>query len=131
MTNLKVILTVGLMLATAGSAEAAFTTTGSSGEMSTKQIFEHLYGGTAIHTDIDWCGMSYTIGGVTATRVNDYVRDGDAGGNLYLLSPSLPGSNVIDQIWNDGVAAITARARFSGYYQQFGYKKDDCYRELI
>jgi len=130
--ELMIVIAAVMMLTTAGSAEAAFTTTGSSGETNTRAIFQHLYGTDTVSASGSlWGGEIYTIGDVTATRVNDYVREGLPGDNLYLLATSLPGSNVTDQIWHDGIASITARARFAGYDQQFGYENDDGYHELI
>jgi len=130
--ELMIVLAAGMMLINVGSAEAAFTATiGNDYETNTLEIFQHLYGGYGTASGDDWCGLSYTIGDVTATRVNDYVRDGVAGDNLYLLSPSLPGSNVTDQTWHDGIASVTARARFAAYNQRFGYDNGSGYQQLI
>ena len=130
MTNLKVILIVGLMLATAGSAEAAFTTTGSSGETNTRAIFQYLYNDYGTASGDEWCGLSYTVGDVTATRIHDNVSGG-AGEDVYLLAPTLPATDETDQIWHDGIASITARARFAAYNQRFGYDDGSGYQQLI
>ncbi|MHC5061269.1 MAG: DUF4114 domain-containing protein [Planctomycetota bacterium] len=131
MTKKEVVFAVSLILASFGTANAAFTAFGSSGETNTRQIFENLYGGYGTVTGSNWGDMSYTIGdSVTATRIDDYVAAG-AGDNLYLLSPALPGSDKTDQIWHDGIAAITARARFAGYKQQFGFDNGTGYQQIL
>jgi len=131
---LILIFAVLLILITTETAQAGFTATGGSGETSTLAIFRHLYG-SGISGD-NWCGLEYTDNGFTATRIHDfkenpYTKPGNAGEDLYLLSSSLPGEDVTDQIWHDGIATITARARFAGYQQRFGYRNEDGYQELI
>jgi hypothetical protein len=74
-----------------------------------------------------------SVGGLTATRVEDYVgggSSGPAGNNLNILTSSAAGGGFTDQIWEDGVANITAEAKYAGYSQSFGYT-DVQYNELF
>ncbi|MBN1123831.1 MAG: DUF4114 domain-containing protein [Sedimentisphaerales bacterium] len=117
-----------LLLSLTGSLFAGFTPTGSSGETSTLAIIRHLYG-NEIAGD-NWCGLSYSNGTITATRVQDYVDNGQAGDPLYLLSETI-GANMTDQAWTDGTAVVNALARFAGYEQRFGFDQGDGYVEVI
>jgi len=130
--SLAIIVTVSALLIAAGTADAGYTTTGGSGEVSTLAIFQNLYGSGM--SGAQWCGASYTDGTVTATRVEDYAdpcsKPGTPGDDLYLLSISLP-STATDQVWHDGVATITARARYAGYQQRFGYDAGSGYVQIL
>ena len=79
------LVSVSLLLITAGIASAGYSTTGSSGEVSTLEIFRNLYG-AGMGGD-NWCGSAYTDGTITATRVEDYTdpysQPGTPGDNLY------------------------------------------------
>lgn len=117
------IITIAMMLAlTAGFAAADFTAVGSSGETNTKTILENIYG-TAL-TGANWAGLSYTGGGLTITRVDDFVSVAGGrtpGADLNVVTGG-PGMPVTDQIWSDGFTRASAEARFAGYNQKFGYK---------
>jgi hypothetical protein len=116
----------------AGVAHAGYTATGSSGEVNTLAIFRNLFGPGM--TGAEWCGAVYTDGTITATRVEDYEdpcsKPGNPGDNLYLLSTSLT-PTATDQIWMDGQATTTARARYAGLQQQFGYDAGSGYVEIL
>jgi hypothetical protein len=66
-------------------------------------------------------GPSYTDGTVTATRIPDLYYDGGSwgpGSNLNVLTGS---TSDTDQVWEDGRTISTAKARYAGYDQTFGY----------
>lgn len=102
----------GLVLA-AGNAMAGFTPVNApstAGELSHEQILEGIYGG-----DFTPSGVNYSNGGVTATRVDDFGVGG-------MLNLALGGPGAADDaVWNDGIAAAAAEARFAGFDQNFGY----------
>jgi MYXO-CTERM domain-containing protein len=109
---MKIAGLAGLVLA-AGNASAGFTAVNAPstmGEMSHEQILEGIYGG-----NFSPAGVNYTNGAVTATRIDDF----GVGGMLNLAMGG-PGT-ADDSVWNDGVAAAAAEARFAGFEQNFGY----------
>lgn len=67
---------------------------------------------------------SSTTTDLTATRVDD-----DDLTSLNILTSSAGASG--DQFWNDGIAAITAQAKFADYSQSFGYTDSSGYHELF
>ena len=115
-----------------GVVKGGYSPTESSSEPSTLEIFQHLYGDDM--NGPEWGGLVYTNGTITATRVEDFngpnTFPGDPGQDLYLLSTSLT-TGVTDQIWIDGTAQATARARYASLQQQFGYDKGYGYVELF
>ena len=128
----KTLSVLSLILIVAGVANAGYSTTGSSGEVSTLEIFQNIYGASLAGDN--WCGTVYTDGTITATRVQDfndpYSQPGAPGDDLYLLSSILM-STATDQTWVDGIATATARARFASNKQKFGYDDGTGYHQII
>lgn len=97
----------------AGKAMAGFTTVNApviAGELNHELILEGIYGG-----DFAAAGLNYTNGVVTATRMDDFGI-----GGLLNLALGAPGS-ADDMVWNDGIAAAAAAARYAAFDQKFGY----------
>ena len=115
-----------------GPGGLEYTVTGSSGETNTLEIFRNIFG-PAMSGD-DWCGTTYTDETVVATRVYDYndpcTQPPVPGDDLYLLSSSLS-PTATDQVWTDGQSTVTARARYAGDQQQFGYDAGSGYVEIL
>jgi len=109
------------------SANAAYTTVYSpyGSEAYMTDILDNTYGsldgnfnnhhvqGAALYT-------STTSNAITATRIDDTTGDGGQGDNLNLVF-AIPGLPITDQVWTDGIANMTAKARFAAYSQEFGY----------
>lgn len=117
---MKRLFALILGVAVSASAYADFTAVGTSGETNFNTILNSIYGpGFA---GASFGGSSYTNGSVTVTRVHDFFS-GDpfnTGAAMALALP--PGVGASDQLWQDGVVTrFSARARFAGYTQQFGY----------
>ena len=78
------------------------------------QILNNIYGGTFAKS-----GVNYSNGTISALRVydsdNEYIT-------LNLLTQNLDGE--VDQIWTDGQATITAKAKYAALYQSFGWNGD-------
>jgi len=115
-----------------GPGGLEYTVTGSSGETNTLEIFRNIFG-PAMSGD-DWCGATYTDETVVATRVYDYndpcTQPPVPGDDLYLLSSSLS-PTATDQVWTDGQSTVTARARYAGNQQRFGYDAGSGYVEIL
>ncbi|MFH1108621.1 MAG: DUF4114 domain-containing protein [Planctomycetota bacterium] len=105
----------------AGTASANLTTVQApaAGEQSQYQILSTVYGVTFLPAVNN--ALSYTSGpgGITATRVDDFLAGGGQGTDLHLVDVPAPGNT--DQQWVDGIASVRAEARFAAYSQQFGY----------
>ncbi len=80
------------------------------------EILEDLYGGTFTASGLDFVGS----GGVNAYRAYDY--DSETEFTLNMLTGDQTG---IDQIWTDGIAFVTAEAKYSamGHSQSFGWNE--------
>ena len=79
------------------------------------EIFEELYGPGFSPAWAPPGAPSYTNGPVTVTRVDDF----GVGGFLNMVFGG-PGT-ADDQIWTDGIATISAEARFAHFDQEFGF----------
>ncbi|MCP4248339.1 MAG: hypothetical protein GY778_14930 [bacterium] len=104
---------VGLL---APTASADFTTpigTPPGGEPSIDTVLDNLYGSGGWTTTNEL----WTAGGITATRMSDFV-----GGDAYGTGAdnNLVTGGGSDQIWTDGFSDFTGRVRFAGYSQRFG-----------
>ncbi len=75
------------------------------------QILEGIYGGVFRAN-----GLDYTNDVISAIRVMDNVDDADPT-NLG----AAPNGKFSDAMWTGGVATMTAKARFAGKTQSFGY----------
>lgn len=108
-----------LFLVIAGTAHAGYTTVSGPGEIGIQSLLNGIYSETFTPTGSN--ATQYTGSSITATRLHDFYvpNDGSIAGPVNLLSGTT--SNV-DQIWTDGIAIATAKARFAGYNQNFGYK---------
>ncbi|HUW19033.1 MAG TPA: PASTA domain-containing protein, partial [Sedimentisphaerales bacterium] len=126
-----VAILLPILIAAVG-ANAGYTATGSSDEVNTLAIFQHLFGADV--SGQQWCGSVYTNGTITAVRIQDYIDPysppGAPGDNIYLLSGSLS-PTATDQYWVDGHASSTATARYAHYDQRFGYDAGSGFVEVI
>lgn len=129
------IAAAGLVCMLGAPARADFSPTGGSGETNFRTILDTLYnGGAATFVGADFGGVTYTSGiGIEARRVDDF---GSPGGTLNVLTGygNVSGSGTssgLDQIWDDGIAAISGEAKFAAYSQAFGYTDSLGYHELF
>jgi len=115
----------------AGTASANLTTVQApaAGEKSQAEILSHVYHVTFLPAVDN--ALSYTSGpgGITATRVDDFLAGGGQGTDLHLVNVPAPGNT--DQQWVDGIASVTAEARFAAYSQRFGYDDGGGYVNLF
>jgi hypothetical protein len=89
-----------------------------SGEASHKEILEDIYGGTFTGSGTDLGYDHWTVfsnGTVTALRVYD---SDDLDEFIHIVSGD---ESNIDQIWTDGVANVTAQAKYAAHEQSFGW----------
>ena len=117
---------------TVGSALAGFTRVTGPGEMSIKGLLDGIYGATDFVPNLQNAGTySSASTGITAVRVDDY----GVGSPLHLLYGYAGGGPVPssgdDSYWTDGIATITAEAKYSSYSQAFGYTDAAGYHELF
>lgn len=110
------VLTTAILLslfATSSAQAYSYSTilAPSGGELTQIEIMDLIYGGTFVQSGVD-----YSNGSIDLVRVWD--ADGSAG-PLDLISgdPSLD----IDQIWTDGIATVTAQAKYAALGQSFGW----------
>lgn len=118
--NMKRVWVIGLWLALPVWALAGWTNVNpapnNNDEASTLQIMQSLYGADV--TGDSWGGGVYkksSSPAFSALRIDDY--DGLSG--TYLVGDWVAFSD--DQTWNDGIAIITATARYANNNQNFGY----------
>jgi hypothetical protein len=81
------------------------------GELSQQEIMDLVYGGTFVQSGVD-----YSNGVLTMTR----VWDENAGSLTLDLLTGDPAVDV-DQVWTDGIAAVTAQAMYADLGQTFGW----------
>jgi hypothetical protein len=88
------------------------------GEANHATILSGIYGGTFTKQTSPLSGLlvDYSNGSITARRAYDHD---DESVSLNLLTQILDGE--VDQIWTDGSAIITARAKYAGLNQSFGW----------
>ena len=110
----------------AGTARASYTIVKGPVEKSIEGLFEGIYGVSFLPTgsliDGGSGGTAYTqyqSTFITATRVHDF----GATSPINLLTGDPATNN--DDIWTDGLASVTAEAKFAGYSQEFGYDQHD------
>lgn len=82
-------------------------------ELNHQQIFEGALGLAA--NTLAPSGLDFMGGGYTMTRVDDH----NFSTNVQLCLADVTGR--WDQVWQDGIASFTARARYAGYGQTFSY----------
>ena len=105
-------------------AELGYTDFFDDGEPTMVNLLGDIYGG-------DWSngGPDYTNGDVTAYRVYDF-DDGEE--SIHIVDGD---QFDIDQIWTDGIATVTAQAKYASLSQSFGWNQggtDPCnYEELL
>lgn len=122
-TGLAASLVV-ILLAAAPAARADFTNVFASGEPTVREIFEHFYGSATVTGAATGSGAahdSYVFSsGVTAVRIADFFPGGPVGQIDLILGF---GPDDTDQVWTitGGTFTATARVRFAGYAQEFGY----------
>jgi len=116
------------LIGTGGIAYGSFTTVGAppGTELTIEQLLEGIYGGD--FSPSTQGAEVYTSGGLTATRVDDYLTSGP-GSDLNIMTG--PASGDTDQTWTDGLTTLNARARYAGYDQAFGYTSGGTYTELF
>jgi hypothetical protein len=120
-----------LLIVLSMPAHAGFTTVNGPGEIGIRNLLNGIYSDS-----FQPAGSNATVftsgGGLTATRVNDYVGSSSSnhGSNLNILTSSATGGGLTDQIWQDGISNITAEAKFAAYSQSFGYTDSAGYHEL-
>lgn len=124
------LLSVGILLSTAGAARAGLTSVHAppTGEATHAQIFSHVYGG--VFAPAPNGASSYSNGSITATRIDDVLSTGGIGSDLHLVFGA-PGLPTTDQRWRDGIAVTSAEAKFAGYNQEFGYDDGGGYVKLF
>ena len=101
-----------------------------SGELNHSQILKEIYGtGAGGYFWGTIAGNSYACGSMRAWRVYDDNGD-DIRLDLLLGSP-----DDVDQIWTDGATTVTAKAKWAGDTQSFGWNEGgtgtDTYEELL
>ncbi len=84
------------------------------GEKNHAQILHNIYDGTFTKS-----GVNYSNGTITALRAYDFD---DLSIRLNLLTQNLDGE--VDQIWTDGQAIVTAKAKYASFSQSFGWNGD-------
>jgi hypothetical protein len=82
------------------------------GEANHAEILADIYGGTFISDGVNY---NSEISGIQALRVYD------AGDDSSRLNPLTGTPDDVDQIWTDGLLSITAKAKYAGYDQAFGW----------
>jgi len=138
----KLLLITVLCAFTIGAvpAQAAFTEVFGppASEATISHILDGIYasgveGSFVIENSQNEASYSWASGGITATRVDDYIAPGGPGANGTNLNLvfSVPGLPITDQIWTDGIADITVQARFAAYDQKFGYDSGSGYEEVF
>jgi hypothetical protein len=124
------LILVALVLACSSTAQAGFTDVYSPhpGEQGIQTIIETVYGvsltpnnGGANANAAQW----YTNNSFTASRIDDFGLDGAL--NLVYGTPD----SADDQIWTDGIANITAEAKFAAFAQEFGYDSGSGYINVL
>ncbi len=99
-------------------AHAAFTTFENPPgvEAYITDILDHVYSVTFDNHHVQGAAVYTAAGGsIVATRIDDY----GVPGTLDLVSGMLGSGN--DQIWTDGIATVSAQAKFAAFNQEFGY----------
>ncbi|MGB8227217.1 MAG: PEP-CTERM sorting domain-containing protein, partial [Sedimentisphaerales bacterium] len=88
------------------------------GEANHATILSGIYGGTFTKQTSPLSGLlvDYSNGTITARRAYDHD---DEAVSLNLLTQTLDGE--VDQIWTDGQATITAKAKYASLNQSFGW----------
>lgn len=114
--GVKLVVGATCALSLSTVAQAGFTTISSGitlGEIGHSDILNGIYGGSFVMD-----GLNFSNGSITAVRMHDFDNGDGYSGSLNLLSTAGAGMN--DQIWNDGIAIMGTRARYSSYDQSFG-----------
>lgn len=95
-------------------AELGYTDFFDDGEPTMVNLLGDIYGG-------DWSngGPDYTNGDVTAYRVYDF-DDGEE--SIHIVDGD---QFDIDQIWTDGIATVTAQAKYAANDQSFGWNQGE------
>ena len=105
-------------------AELGYSDWLENGEPTMVNIFGGIYGGTWTNG-----GPDYTNGDITAHRVYDF-DDGQE--RIHIVNGD---QFDIDQVWTDGIATVTAQAKYASLEQSFGWNQggtDPCnYQELL
>jgi len=116
MKKLILLITVTILMAFSAPANAGFTGVYNppGSEAYITDILDEVYGGTFDNSH-NQNATIYTNGSITATRIDDY----GIGVNLHLVYGSAGSAD--DKVWTDGIAIMTAQARFAAYEQEFGY----------
>jgi hypothetical protein len=95
------------------------------GEENHAQILHDIYGGVFSQSGVNYNGST----GIQALRVYDFGNDAIKL-NLFTGTP-----NDIDKIWTDGVSTVTAKAKYAGLSQSFGWNQGGIlgnnYEELL
>lgn len=109
-------MAVSAVLLCATTVHGGFTTISapiSAGELNHQQILSGIYGGS-----FSASGVDFSNGSITATRIHDFDASDGHSGSLNLLANNDAGAN--DQIWIDGIALMTGRARYANENQSLG-----------
>jgi hypothetical protein len=115
---------LALFLCAPAMAELGYTDWFENGEPTMVNILAGIYGGTWENG-----GPDYTNGEITVYRVYDFD---DLDESLHIVNGD---QYDIDQIWTDGIATVTAQAKYASLSQSFGWNQggtDPCnYQELL
>jgi hypothetical protein len=106
-----VILSIFIAIPAFGDYGYTYIGSPAPGEASHAQILSQIYGGSFTKTS-----LNYSNGTISALRVYDHD---DAQMSMNLLTPTL--TNQVDQIWTDGIATVTAEAKYASLHQSFGW----------
>lgn len=85
-----------------------------SGELGHESILEGIYGGDFSSSGLDFTGSGASAG-ISALRMDDF----GIGGPLDAASATVGGAD--DEVWTGGSITATAKARYAGDNQSFGY----------
>jgi len=118
------LLVVAVTLMVSHTVHAAYTEVSGAGEVRINELLDGIYSETFTPGVGDDGQLVYTSSTLTATRVED---SDTRSMNILFDSAGEAG----DQFWDDGIASMTAKAKFAGYSQSFGYTDIDGYHELF
>lgn len=116
MKKLMVICAAAMLVSASsnvfGALSYTFVGNPPAGEATHAEILADIYGGTFASDGVNY---NSNILGIQALRVYD------AGDDSSRLNPLIGSPDNVDQIWIDGPLSVTAKAKYAGYNQAFGW----------
>ena len=108
---------LGLLSSSAAYAYSYTTILGPPGaELTQREIMDVIYGGTFVQA-----GQDYSNGAIDLIRIWDNDDPTSSPGDLPLDLVTGKPLFDIDQIWTDGIATVTAEAKYAALGQSFGW----------